>query len=374
MAVYRIRKDSLFLTELPMYGEKRLGVMKENRFLMKKPTQNGNATPVIVTASKPPAKTSIYPLGKKHYETTDWLGNVRVTYTEKKSWNNGKFALNVSSSQDYYPFGSVMEGRMYNLAAYRFGFNGKENDNEVIGMGRWQDYGARMYRPDLARFFSPDPIIEQGQKYAELSTYQFASNTPIMAIDLDGLESLKIHKKLKRRNKPKIGNDIRGTGLIVWLGGTRGKYFKHNSLQIIKKSKFQYKDNSDDFVGKFRQPKDNTDIDVTGKNPLDNSNPIDRDSRYGEDRTIENRTDLLLKFNEGELIVTFEPEVDEEGNFKEVTLEIGKIDKNGREVILRKIKTNKPGTVKVEFKLEKGEKLFKRIENAKGTTTKATKK
>ncbi|GIW61032.1 MAG: hypothetical protein KatS3mg087_2098 [Patescibacteria group bacterium] len=41
MAVYRIRKDSLFLTELPMYGEKRLGVMNENRFLMKKPTQNG---------------------------------------------------------------------------------------------------------------------------------------------------------------------------------------------------------------------------------------------------------------------------------------------------------------------------------------------
>ncbi|GIV45023.1 MAG: hypothetical protein KatS3mg035_2146 [Bacteroidia bacterium] len=65
MAVYRIAKDSLFLTELPMYGEKRLGVIKENRFLMKKPTQNGMATPVIVTASKPPVKTSIYPLGKK---------------------------------------------------------------------------------------------------------------------------------------------------------------------------------------------------------------------------------------------------------------------------------------------------------------------
>ncbi|GIV30422.1 MAG: hypothetical protein KatS3mg028_1488 [Bacteroidia bacterium] len=38
-----------------------------------------------------------------------------------------------------------------------------------------------------------------------------------------------------------------------------------------------------------------------------------------------------------------------------------------------KKKTNRPGTVKLEFKLEKGKKLFKRIENAKGTTTKATK-
>ncbi|GIV28924.1 MAG: hypothetical protein KatS3mg027_2738 [Bacteroidia bacterium] len=81
----KTQKDSLFLTELLMYGEKRLGVINENRFLMKKPTQNSIVTPVIVTEGKPPAKTNIYPLGKKHYETTDWLGNVRVTYTDKKS-------------------------------------------------------------------------------------------------------------------------------------------------------------------------------------------------------------------------------------------------------------------------------------------------
>src|SRR5215813_6527443 len=131
MAVYRIAKDSLFLTELPMYGEKRLGVMKENRFLMKKPTQNSIVTPVIITAGKPPIKTSIYPLGKKYYETTDWLGNVRVTYTDKKSWSNGKFALKVSSSQDYYPFGAVMEGRKYNLTAYRYAFNTQERVPEL---------------------------------------------------------------------------------------------------------------------------------------------------------------------------------------------------------------------------------------------------
>ena len=73
---------------------------------------------------------------------------------------------------------------------YRFGFNGKENDNEIIGTGRWQDYGERMYRTDLGRFFSPDPIIVYGKKYPELSTYQFASNTPISAFDLDGLEAV----------------------------------------------------------------------------------------------------------------------------------------------------------------------------------------
>jgi hypothetical protein len=37
----------------------------------------------------------------------------------------------------------------------------------------------------LCRFLSVDPLAP---KYPELTTYQFASNTPIMAIDLDGLE------------------------------------------------------------------------------------------------------------------------------------------------------------------------------------------
>ncbi|GIV45022.1 MAG: hypothetical protein KatS3mg035_2145 [Bacteroidia bacterium] len=93
---------------------------------------------------------------------------------------------------------------MYSLAAYRFGFNGKENDNEVIGMGRWQDYGARMYRPDLARFFSPDPIMVKEQKYSYYSFYQFAGNNPIINIDIDGLEPLSVNDIINTFNDGKI--------------------------------------------------------------------------------------------------------------------------------------------------------------------------
>ena len=42
-----------------------------------------------------------------------------------------------------------------------------------------------------SRFLSIDPI---GRKFPELSPYQFASNTPIQAIDLDGLEGVRITK------------------------------------------------------------------------------------------------------------------------------------------------------------------------------------
>ncbi len=68
---------------------------------------------------------------------------------------------------------------------YRFGFNGKENDSEVKGEGNQQDYGMRIYDPRLGRFLSVDPIFKH---YAMLTPFQFASNSPISGVDLDGLE------------------------------------------------------------------------------------------------------------------------------------------------------------------------------------------
>ena len=79
-----------------------------------------------------------------------------------------------------------MPGRAYSAGSqYRYGFNGKENDNEVKGAGNQQDYGMRIYDPRLGKFLSVDPISKD---YPELTTFQFASNRPIDGIDLDGLE------------------------------------------------------------------------------------------------------------------------------------------------------------------------------------------
>lgn len=71
------------------------------------------------------------------------------------------------------------------LGLYRWGFNSKENDNEVKGEGNQQDYGKRFYDPRVGKFLSVDPITA---KYPELTPYQFASNNPIFGIDQDGLE------------------------------------------------------------------------------------------------------------------------------------------------------------------------------------------
>ena len=82
-----------------------------------------------------------------------------------------------------------MPGRKYSQAntKYRYGFNGKEEDPEIEGQ---EDYGFRIYDKRLGRFKSIDPLTK---KYPELTPYQFASNTPIQAIDLDGLEAFFVH-------------------------------------------------------------------------------------------------------------------------------------------------------------------------------------
>jgi len=94
----------------------------------------------------------------------------------------------VVSANDYYPFGSLEPYRTYSepgSSAYRHGFNGKEQDNEVKGTGNQIDYGMRVYDPRLGRFLSVDPMQK---KFGYYSPYQFAGNKPIMAKDLDGLE------------------------------------------------------------------------------------------------------------------------------------------------------------------------------------------
>ena len=133
-----------------------------------------------------------YP-GIRHYELTDHLGNVRVVFSDRKiatdSDSDGSidsYSLDVESWGDYYAFGMPVPGRTYNAQGYKFGFNGKEKDDEGLGGGgATYDYGFRIYNPQIARFLSVDPLISS---YPMLAPYQYASNSPVALIDIDGLE------------------------------------------------------------------------------------------------------------------------------------------------------------------------------------------
>jgi RHS repeat-associated protein len=181
LAVYNGNTGSnIYWREQHLYGASRLGMWKPDVAL------NDNYIYFQLAWDS---------VGKKQYELTNHLNNVMLTISDKRlqhTTNNTAidyFTPDVVSAQDYYAFGSQMPGQTYNFTGskYRYGFNGKENDNDVgKGDGNQQDYGARIYDTRVGRFLSVDPLQHQ---YPELTPYQFASNTPIQATDLDGLEA-----------------------------------------------------------------------------------------------------------------------------------------------------------------------------------------
>jgi len=79
----------------------------------------------------------------------------------------------------------IMPDRKYSGPNYRFGFNGKEMDNEVKVPSAQYDYGFRIYDARMGRFLTVDPL---STSYPWFTPYQFAGNSPIAFIDLDGLE------------------------------------------------------------------------------------------------------------------------------------------------------------------------------------------
>jgi hypothetical protein len=69
------------------------------------------------------------------------LGNVLATISDRKIQNGTVgstvtfYTADVRTANDYYPFGMAMPGRTFAAAtvpnAYRYGFNGKENDKDI---------------------------------------------------------------------------------------------------------------------------------------------------------------------------------------------------------------------------------------------------
>jgi RHS repeat-associated protein len=148
----------------------------------------------------PPNTIDTFMRGYRQYELTNHLGNVLAVVSDKRIGVPfsgdliDHYEPEIVSATDYYPFGMPSRLALGSGKAYRFGFNGKENDNDVKGYGSQQDYGMRIYDPRVGRFLSVDPLT---RSYPMLTPYQFASNRPIDGIDLDGQEFLKTIPKFE---------------------------------------------------------------------------------------------------------------------------------------------------------------------------------
>jgi RHS repeat-associated protein len=93
-----------------------------------------------------------------------------VNYTQQNGSTSSTQLVQISSKQN---------------DKYRYGFNNMEKDDEIKGAGNSYSFKFRIYDARLGRFLSVDPLASS---YPWNSTYAFAENDVIRAIDLEGLE------------------------------------------------------------------------------------------------------------------------------------------------------------------------------------------
>ncbi len=122
----------------------------------------------------------------------------------------------VISSSEYYPFGLTFNSyQRENSVGNQYLYNGKEKQDE-LGLD-WLDYGARMYQPEIGRFFVQDRFAD---KYHSFTPYQYAANNPILYIDVNG-DSIKLSDAFK--------NDKVAMGIYnKWSKTDAGKSFLKN--------------------------------------------------------------------------------------------------------------------------------------------------
>jgi len=163
-----------------------LGVLRMNRDVYQVPVNNGVLMPLLGRGD-----SVIFSRGDKLFELTNHLGNVLATISDKRFGMTPDsvvryFVPDLVSANDYYPFGMLQPGRSYpgSGSGYRYGFNGKEKDDEVKGKGNQLDYGMRMYDSRVGRFLSIDPLA---RSYPGENNYNLAGNSPIQFTDFNGM-------------------------------------------------------------------------------------------------------------------------------------------------------------------------------------------
>jgi RHS repeat-associated protein len=242
-------------------------------------------------------------IGQKNYELTDHLGNVRAVVSDSRlgTFSAGSLTstVDVSSYNNYYPFGMLQPGRHGSSEDYRFGFNGMENENEFTGKtGSHLDFGARIYDSRVGRWLSVDPLAN---KYPFASPYNFALNTPIQAIDPDGklvifVNGLMMNQRLNADNRRMVVSHADAEG-VVTMPNPNYRPYPTNEMSINGPTylgkRFNYWGNIDDkFNARFN---DWNNLYVSGSN-LFSSEAQDR-FKAG----MKSGQELIAKIQSGEI-------------------------------------------------------------------------
>ena len=130
--------NSLYWQEQHLYGSSRFGMLQIPR------VYDSGAKPNVEVTNYTPSNQISYTSNFRNYELTNHLGNVLSTIKDEKQQIDANadglvdyYEPIVITANDYYPFGMVMPNRSFSLGGsnYRFGFNGKEKENDLYGTG-----------------------------------------------------------------------------------------------------------------------------------------------------------------------------------------------------------------------------------------------
>ncbi|MEM9327513.1 MAG: RHS repeat-associated core domain-containing protein [Bacteroidota bacterium] len=165
LSTYAIEDDTVVWQYVPIYGDDRIGIYQPDTTL--------NAIDSL-SAQR----------GQKHYELVNHVGSVMTTVSDRKLPNDSiSFKPDVTSAQDYYPFGMLMPEKHPDTLAFSappMGFQGMENDHDIKGEGNSQTTEYRLYDGRVGRWASVDPAM------AHDSPYQGMGNNPIQYTDPKG--------------------------------------------------------------------------------------------------------------------------------------------------------------------------------------------
>ncbi len=181
------------------------------------------------------------------------------------NWDLGETAI----IDGYYPFGMLMPGRTLSTEDYRFGFNGKEDLNDVKGVGKLQDFGARIYDPRLGRWLSPDKF-EYMLPY--LSPYNAMSNNPIFKMDSDGNIDF-TYQVAKRKNEDGSMTKVVNVKVIYKVINLSDREIKQEYFQGVNNESrdyFNYKSNDVEYLKGIKDVEVNIDISFKVEKSLDN--------------------------------------------------------------------------------------------------------
>jgi hypothetical protein len=183
MSVYsKPANGTLVQSEMHLYGSSRIGMATLHAVPDSSEPLSGGFSSGI---------KRIFVRGEKLFELTNHLGNVLATVSDKKIAVSASgdsinyYTADVSSANDYYPFGMTVPGRRYTTEySYRYGMNGQERTTETGGDEYTESYWQ--YDARLGRRWNVDPIVKIHE-----SPYASFANNPIWFADKYGGDTTK---------------------------------------------------------------------------------------------------------------------------------------------------------------------------------------